>query len=64
MNMGAKEIVLKMLKLFEEKYPRTYFKKNDLNFTRYSYIILASIIEKEAKLDDESIQFPVFITTG
>ncbi len=52
-DMGAKEIVLKMLKLFEEKYPETIFKKNDLNFTRYSYIILASIIEKEAKLDDE-----------
>jgi len=52
-DMGAKDIVLKMLKLFEERYPETLFKKNDLNFTRYSYIILASLIEKEAKLDNE-----------
>ncbi|MEO0281101.1 MAG: endolytic transglycosylase MltG [candidate division WOR-3 bacterium] len=52
-DMGARDMVLKMLELFEEKYPESLFKTNEFSFTRYEYIILASIIEKEAKVDQE-----------
>lgn len=52
-DMKPEEIVMKMLSQFTQSYPESIFKSNELNFTRYEYIILASLIEKEAKLDSE-----------
>lgn len=44
-----KEILDKILGLFLKKYPSSKYKKDEMN----KYIILASIIEKEAKQDED-----------
>jgi len=50
---SEEEIVQMMLSRFSEEFPDTLFKKNEFGFSKYDYIILASMIEKEAKLDSE-----------
>lgn len=50
---SSHDIVRVMLERFEEEYPDTLFKDNEFNFSRYKYITLASIIEKEAVLESE-----------
>ncbi len=52
-GISASQIIEKMLKRFNEQYPDTIFKKNNFGFGKHEYIILASMIEKEAILDRE-----------
>lgn len=47
------DIVRIMLERFEEEYPDTLFKEAQSGFTRYKYITLASMIEKEAVIESE-----------
>lgn len=50
---SGNDIVRIMLERFEEEYPDTLFKDNQFGFSRYRYITLASMIEKEAVLERE-----------
>ncbi|MDD3803145.1 MAG: endolytic transglycosylase MltG [bacterium] len=50
---SEEEIVGMMLKRFSQELPDSLFKKNEFGFSKYEYIILASMIEKEAKIDSE-----------
>ena len=47
------EIVRMMLDKFKENLPDEIFCENELKFSKFEYVILASIIEKEAKVDSE-----------
>lgn len=47
------DIVRMMLDKFSERLPDSMFASNDFKFSKYQYIILASMIEKEAKLKEE-----------
>jgi len=52
-NMNAYEIIEMMLDRFNDEYPDSVFKPNKYLFDRYDYVILASMIEKEAMADYE-----------
>lgn len=54
MKVGEKEIIRQMLENFNRKFKPDYYKRaKELNMTTDQIIILASIIEREAKLKDE-----------
>lgn len=54
LNTGSKEIISRMLQNFDNKFPTRYYEQaKQLNMTADQIIILASIIEKEAKVAAE-----------
>ncbi|WIF94502.1 endolytic transglycosylase MltG [Caminicella sporogenes] len=53
-NITEKEIIYKMLKRFDEVFKKEYYERAEqLNMSVVEVVTLASIIEKEAKLDEE-----------
>ncbi|MGE3062744.1 MAG: endolytic transglycosylase MltG [bacterium] len=48
-----REIVELMLDNFTKNFPDSLFVENEFGFGKFEYVILASIIEKEAKLEEE-----------
>lgn len=53
-DITEEELIYKMLKRFDEVFKKEYYNRaEELNMSIQDVIILASIIEREAKLDDE-----------